>query len=192
MLEVRPGVYQKNAQIAHIYGVKPKAARYRAEMTPEERDSFANLLLLCLAHHEEVDGDELRYSPQVLKKWKVAHEGENNAVLNRLIVPSGDVLMNFLAEIATPPLDRLEEITKRLEETGTASAETVRELKQIIAAMSDSGVDTHTARALAYSAEIFSSSDLRQSAQGLAHAADVLPGILRDMQQTVNRLSQFH
>jgi hypothetical protein len=33
-------------------------------MGASERDSFANLLLLCLGHHEEVDGDEDRYPPE--------------------------------------------------------------------------------------------------------------------------------
>ncbi len=58
VLEVRPGVYQKNSQVAHIYGVRPGAPRYRRDMPAGERDSFANLLLLCTAHHEEVDGPE--------------------------------------------------------------------------------------------------------------------------------------
>jgi hypothetical protein len=47
VLEVRPGVYQKNAQVAHIYGIRPGTPRYRPDMPARERDSFANLLLLC-------------------------------------------------------------------------------------------------------------------------------------------------
>jgi hypothetical protein len=53
IVEVRPGVHKKNAQIAHIYGVK--APRYRPGMSVAERDSFKDLLLLCLPHHAEVD-----------------------------------------------------------------------------------------------------------------------------------------
>jgi len=47
VLEVRPGVYQKNSQVAHIYGIRPGTPRYRPDMPARERDSFANLLLLC-------------------------------------------------------------------------------------------------------------------------------------------------
>ena len=28
IVEVRPGIYQKNAQIAHVYGVRPGAPRF--------------------------------------------------------------------------------------------------------------------------------------------------------------------
>ena len=47
VLEVRPGVYQKNSQVAHIYGIRPGTPRYWADMTGKERDSFVNLLLLA-------------------------------------------------------------------------------------------------------------------------------------------------
>lgn len=50
--EVRPGVFKKNAQIAHIHAVKPNAPRYRPCTTDEERqqrDAFTNLILVCLA-----------------------------------------------------------------------------------------------------------------------------------------------
>jgi len=133
VLEVRPGVYQKNSQVAHIYGVRPGAPRYRPDMPAKERDSFANLLLLCIAHHEEVDGKdgEGRYPPETLREWKAQHEGAAGSVLKNLTVPSADALMSKLIEIAQPPLERLEKITLRLEETGTVTAETVAELKQI-------------------------------------------------------------
>src|SRR6266516_8073668 len=78
VLEVRPGVYQKKSQVAHIYGVvRTGAPRYRSDMPAGERDSFANLLLLCTAHHEEVDGKdgEDRYPPETLRRWKAQHEG---------------------------------------------------------------------------------------------------------------------
>jgi hypothetical protein len=176
VLEVRPGAYQKNAQVAHIYGVKPGAARYRRNMAAEERDSFANLLLLCLGHHEEVDGDERRYPPETLKQWKAKHEGAANSVLNSLVVLDTDALVKLLTELAEPPLERLEAVTKRLEETGVANAETVAELKQIIAAMSvpEGGVSAQTARVLALAAETLGTDSFERSAKVLANAAEVL------------------
>jgi len=109
VLEVRPGVHQKNSQVAHIYGVRPGAPRYREDMSPTERDSFANLLLLCTAHHEEVDGKdgEDRYPPETLRGWKAQHEGAAGSVLKNLTIPSTDTLMRKLIEIAEPPLQGL-------------------------------------------------------------------------------------
>lgn len=72
IFEVRPGAYRKNAQIAHIYGVR--APRYKKGLSKEERDAFSNLLLLCLAHHSEVDDKktvEKLYPPELLREWKV-------------------------------------------------------------------------------------------------------------------------
>jgi hypothetical protein len=72
-------------------------------MPTKERDSFANLLL-CTAHHEEVDGKdgEDRYPPETLRRWKAQHEGAAGTVLKNLTVPSADVLMRKLIEIAEP------------------------------------------------------------------------------------------
>ncbi len=178
VLEVRPGVYQKNAQVAHIYGVRPGAERYQRGLSAEERDSFGNLLLLCLAHHEEVDGKggTLRYPPEVLRKWKQKREGENGPVLGKLSVPDADALLEALTAIAEPPLNRLEAITVRLEETGVATADTVAELKQIIEAISLSGlaVSRRTADALVYAADALNPGKLGQTARILAEAADKL------------------
>ncbi|MEU7998086.1 hypothetical protein AB0B83_22480 [Micromonospora sp. NPDC049060] len=213
VLEVRPGVYQKNSQVAHIYGVKPKAARFQGDMPAEKRDSFANLLLLCLAHHEEVDGDESRYTPEVLKSWKTRHEGEAGAVLARLRVPDAETLGKVLTELAEPPLERLEAVTKRLEETGVASSETVTELKGIIATMSAAGdgmsgqtarslayaaevlgTDTfdRSARAAAYAAEIFEAGSFERSARAAAQAAETLPHLVEQLERAVRQMSQFH
>ena len=76
VFEIRPGVYRKNAQIAHIHGVR--APRYDPMLTVEQCAAFSNLLLLCLPHHSEVDdrktGEKL-YPPELLRKWKADHEG---------------------------------------------------------------------------------------------------------------------
>jgi hypothetical protein len=196
VLEVRPGVYQKNSQVAHIYGVRPGAPRYRADMPAKERDSFANLLLLCTAHHEEVDGKdgEDRYPPKTLQGWKLQHEGAAGSVLKNLTVPSTDALMRKLIQIAEPPLERLEAITLRLEATGTVTAETVAELKQIINAMSMTNldVDSRTASRLSYAAEVLGTSSFRTAARQLAHAAEVLPGTVSHLERAANKAAQVY
>jgi hypothetical protein len=196
VLEVRPGVYQKNSQVAHIYGIRPGAPRYRPGMSAGERDSFANLLLLCTAHHEEVDGSdgEARYPPETLREWKAQHQGAASSVLETLTVPSADALMRKLAEIAEPPLERLETITLRLEETGTVTAETVAELKQIIGAMSTTiiDVDGRTASSLSYAAEMLGTGSFITAARQLAHAAEVLPGTVSHLERAASKVSQFY
>jgi len=114
-------------------------------------------------------------------------------VLKNLTVHSADALMNKLIEIAEPPLERLEAITQRLEETGTVTAETVAELKQVIDAMSttDIGVDARTASALSYAAEVLGTSSFSNTASQLLHAAEVLPHAASRMESAVSRASQF-
>jgi hypothetical protein len=195
VFEVRPGEFKKNAQVAHIYGVRPGARRYRRDLPADVRDSFENLLLLCLAHHEEVDSkdNEKRYPPELLRKWKLQHEGAENGVLDRVRVMDTDMLMNLLTEIAEPPVKRLEAIVERLEETHTVTSETVAELKSIIALMSDTGtgVNAATAASLAYAAEVLNPSDLKAAAAGLNHAAEVLPSVIRRVEDAVGRMNQF-
>lgn len=196
VLEVRPGVYQKNSQVAHIYGIRPGTPRYRPDIPARERDSFANLLLLCTAHHTEIDGKngEGLYSPETLRGWKDQHEGAAGSVLKNLTVSSTDALMRKLTEIAEPPLERLETITLRLEETGTVTAETVAELRQIISTMSMTSptADARTAARLSYAAEVLGADNLRTAARQLAHAADVLPGTVSQLERAAGRVSQLY
>ena len=60
-----------NAEVCHIYGARPKSARYESTMTDEARRDFENLILLCPTDHNRVDNLEPhRFSPEVLKKMK--------------------------------------------------------------------------------------------------------------------------
>ncbi|MFI6512159.1 hypothetical protein ACIBCT_31540 [Streptosporangium sp. NPDC050855] len=191
--EVRPEVYKKNAQIAHIYGVKPGSARYRPCQTREEereRDAFKNLLLLCLAHHAEIDDDEELYPPELLFKWKREHEGEHGTQLARIGPINDEILAEVLTEVFMPPVVRLEQIAEQLERTGTLTSESLGELKEIIAVMQDlpTGPDGATARRLAYAAEVFSTIGLAKSASSLSYAAETLPGTLRNLD---SKLQQF-
>jgi hypothetical protein len=188
VLEVRPGVYRKNAQVAHVYGVK--GARYRSDIPASVRDSFANLLLLCYPHHNEVDDEEQRYPPERLRDWKEKHDGPEVAALNGVTLPDPDTFMDFLAAVAKPPLDRLESITDRLEETGQATEETVRELRYLVDLMasSDAGVDAQSAHNLAVAAELLSSANIGQSALWLLNASEMLPGVVERLEEVVRQL----
>lgn len=64
-------------QIAHIRGANPKGARYNPDMTDDEGRRFANLVLLCVGHHNLVDRLEPEKHPsEVLEQWKRDNEPE--------------------------------------------------------------------------------------------------------------------
>lgn len=59
---------------AHIVARKPKGPRGESALSPEERDSYNNLILLCLEHHRLVDKKHKLYGPERLREMKSAHE----------------------------------------------------------------------------------------------------------------------
>lgn len=63
-------------EMAHIKGEKPGSNRYDPAQAPDERDSYANLILLCPTHHTKIDKkeNEAIYSNDVLHRMKDAHE----------------------------------------------------------------------------------------------------------------------
>lgn len=65
-----------NCQTAHINAVGESAARGKHDLDEEQLREPSNLVLMCLKHHEIVDGvdaDE-RYTVDVVKKMKADHE----------------------------------------------------------------------------------------------------------------------
>lgn len=180
IFEVRPGVYRKNAQIAHIYGVRPGTPRFEEEMPDEERDAFSNLLLLCQPHHSDVDdkktGQRL-YPRELLRQWKVDHEGSNGHALAKLGTIDEERLTELLEDVFTPPAERLQAIAEQLEQTGTLNRKSVAELRQIVAVLTDAptGPDARIATLLGFAAEFFGSSSFDKVAKSFAAAAEKLP-----------------
>lgn len=63
------------ADIAHIHGRRPGAARYEPTMTDQDRRHFDNLVLVCPNHHRLIDRLEPDdYPPEKLRSWKQRHE----------------------------------------------------------------------------------------------------------------------
>lgn len=192
--EVRPGVYRKNAQIAHIRGVR--APRYDPALSAEECAAFSNLLILCLPHHGEVDdkktADKL-YPPDLLWQWKTSHEGGNGPALAALGPIDEDSLTELLLAVFTPPVKRLQQIADQLEKTGTLNAETVMQLRQVVNVLTStpSGPDSQTAAMLADAAEIYGSHTFRQAAAQVAEAADLLPGYDKTLNDKISQLYEI-
>lgn len=61
------------AQICHIKGEKPSAARYDSNQSETERNLFDNLILMCSVHHKVIDDDEEAYSVDRLMALKDKH-----------------------------------------------------------------------------------------------------------------------
>ncbi|MFZ2444876.1 MAG: HNH endonuclease [Syntrophobacteraceae bacterium] len=65
---------------AHIIARKEAFTRgdYDA-LTPEQRDHYSNLILLCKIHHKQVDDQPAHYTVERLREIKSSHEGEVKA-----------------------------------------------------------------------------------------------------------------
>lgn len=74
-------------KIAHIYAAEKGGARFRADMTNEQRRSFDNLMLVCGKHHDIIDyPDNVQtYTAEVLRKVKAEHEGRFRRAERQLI-----------------------------------------------------------------------------------------------------------
>jgi hypothetical protein len=64
------------AEVCHICGEKPGAARYNPSQTEAERQAYDNLIVLCPTHHTIIDGDERTYTVDALHEMKRAHEAK--------------------------------------------------------------------------------------------------------------------
>jgi hypothetical protein len=71
------GTVAKNAvlgEAAHIYGEKEGAARYKPDMSEEERNHHNNLLYLCPTCHTKIDKQEADHPAKILFELKEKHE----------------------------------------------------------------------------------------------------------------------
>lgn len=58
----------------HIVAREPTWTRGESELSPEQRDDYDNLILLCKVHHKVVDDQRHKYTVEYLKALKTAHE----------------------------------------------------------------------------------------------------------------------
>lgn len=59
-----------NVEMVPIRGTDPAGPRYVAGTSAAERDSFANLLLLCVPHRKTVDRDEKGHPIELIEGWR--------------------------------------------------------------------------------------------------------------------------
>ncbi|MFA6563471.1 MAG: HNH endonuclease signature motif containing protein [Verrucomicrobiia bacterium] len=61
-------------KIAHIISISPNGPRHDSTKTADFLNSYANLLLLCANHHDEVDAQASTFTVETLLRWKKDHE----------------------------------------------------------------------------------------------------------------------
>lgn len=70
-----PAWKETNAEIAHICGERPGAPRFDPAMSADERNCYANLMLLCPKHHKLIDRlDPDSHTVEMLREMKEASE----------------------------------------------------------------------------------------------------------------------
>lgn len=87
-----------NLQIAHIRALKPNGPRYTPE-TDDQVNDFANLILLCHAHHVIVDRRRANdFSVKMLEQWKREREAGGQGALSGLRGVTEDRLQQWIAD----------------------------------------------------------------------------------------------
>src|SRR6266550_8558205 len=61
-------------EVCHIRAESPGGPRYDPAQTPEERQHFDNLIVMCPTHHTVIDDDEISFSVSRLHQIKTEHE----------------------------------------------------------------------------------------------------------------------
>lgn len=109
-------------EIAHIEGSSNDGPRPNPSLSPEARDHFSNLIVLCAHHHTLIDKIDSNYPVETLREWKRATE---RATAERLSVGAtsvsfaelevvcnafadGDISLDSTAMIAVPPQEKMD------------------------------------------------------------------------------------
>jgi hypothetical protein len=61
-------------KICHIKAQNEGGPRFDPDQTPEERNGYDNLILMCGRHHDVIDDDEEAYTVEYLHRLKAKHE----------------------------------------------------------------------------------------------------------------------
>jgi hypothetical protein len=134
------GEYVIALQICHIYGLKPKSARYDPTMDDEERNAFENLIFLCHPHHVVVDRTQAdRFPVDVLEEWKRQRESGQQATLRGLRNVTEAGLQNLIGDVFSQQNQRVENVLARLERSDAEAAAVMAELRDEIRMLRSSG-----------------------------------------------------
>ncbi|MEV7008666.1 hypothetical protein [Streptosporangium sp. NPDC051022] len=130
VLQVIDDVPVVTAEMAHICGEKPGSARYDPLMTPTERASIQNIMLLCIAHHKLIDREPTasRYTVEILRSWKAEREGEYAPELNGIGVVTESRLQELIINSFTKTRGDLLSIVDELKSSNSVMVETLKSM----------------------------------------------------------------
>jgi hypothetical protein len=117
-----------NVHKSHIRGLNKGSARFVSSYPVADRNSFANLTLLCKPHHDEVDKPptDRKYPIEMLLEWK--HERELGAELDLsgLAKLSGDDLLAGLTDVVRQAEQRILAAVQAVDDKSQATHDMVR------------------------------------------------------------------
>jgi hypothetical protein len=122
------GKHRMNLEIAHIHAFDDGGPRADTSLSHEEREAWANKMLLCHPHHTEVDDDPEKYSVEKLSGWKTSREADAQGQLSALRV-SESQLQELVTAAIVQQDDRVNQTLDRLEKSDTEAAAVIRELR---------------------------------------------------------------
>ncbi|MFG2284001.1 hypothetical protein ACGFNQ_35615 [Streptomyces asoensis] len=169
------GVPKVNAEIAHIRAINSGGKRFDATWSVPERNSFKNLLLLCVPHHTTIDGaSSADYPVQVLEEWKASREGESVEALEGLTGLTEARLSEMLAEAQGQFLDQVRPALAEFSKTAPDLASLLNTLLDELAdpRIHGFGISPDTIELFSHSARSLGS--FEDNVHVLAHAADKL------------------
>ena len=176
-----------NLQQAHIRAREKGGPRYDATMTDEQRDDFANLILLCVPHHADVDNDPQAFPVGILARWKREREQGGMDALKGLRGLTQANMEKMLAEAMDGLRDRLDKALDKLDKIDAEAASLLRlvqaefaDLRQYGRALDPDTVDSFLRGAVALNQAGFSG----DTVEAFGNAAMKLDGL----SATVERL----
>jgi hypothetical protein len=115
---------EMNVEIAQIRGADPDGPRYVAGLSDEDRNSFRNLLLLCVPHRRIVDRDPRAHPVELLETWVPA----GNDTLDDLGPMTAAGLEHLLTSAFWTAKEQVADALLLLEKTDSEAAQLLRHL----------------------------------------------------------------
>jgi len=96
------------SNICHIEALNPDGKRYNESMTDIERNSYPNLIVLCITHHEEVDKNPDIYTIEHLNDIKSRHEKKISEKLTEKLLKYNTVLAETINVLSNIDIEKIE------------------------------------------------------------------------------------
>lgn len=118
-----------NFETAHIRAANKGGRRYVGDMDDKERNSFSNLVLLCLVHHKIIDKlqpDD--FTIETLQNWKSIREAPGQAALRGLRDLTEERLQELISASFQSFKTQFEDALAQLESVDLEAAKLLRPL----------------------------------------------------------------